>query len=144
MPPEWNSGASSFCPVCDSVSLWLSLSVCDSVCLWLSLSVCDSVAKNVNLGLSFWTIKERDFIFGMHTQLMKQLKWHHGQWPCDFDHDLHTKNSQFWTLLPPGEFVFRKHINFHYTPDKVGNRCIMVWHGRLYVGLWVCLQSLYK
>ena len=23
MPPEWNSGASSFCPVCDSVCLWL-------------------------------------------------------------------------------------------------------------------------
>ena len=33
MPPEWNSGASRFCPVC--------------------LSVCDSMAKNFNLGHNF-------------------------------------------------------------------------------------------
>ena len=36
MCPEWNSGASSFCPVCDSVCL----------------SVCDSVAKKNPLTLA--------------------------------------------------------------------------------------------
>ena len=45
------------------------LSVCLSVCLWLCYS--DSVAKKTfNLGHNFWNVRDRDFIFGMHTQLM--------------------------------------------------------------------------
>ena len=55
-PPEWNSGASSFCPVCDSVSL--------SVTLW----------QQNNIGHNIWTVRDRDFIFGMHTQLMKPFQ----------------------------------------------------------------------
>ena len=33
-----------------------------------------SVAKDFNVGHNFWNVRERDFIFGMHTQLMKSLK----------------------------------------------------------------------
>ena len=70
------------------------------------LSVCDSVAKNFNLGHNFWTIRDIDFIFGMHTQLMKPwaFKWHQGQWPCVLDCDLYTKNSHFG--------LFHKHTRF--------------------------------
>ena len=45
-----------------------------------------SVWKIFNLGHNFLTVGDRDFIFGMHTQLIKPFqKWHQGQWPCDFD-----------------------------------------------------------
>ena len=50
MPPEGNSGASTFCP-----SVILSV----------------TVAKNFNRGHNFWTVRETDFIYGMHTQIMK-------------------------------------------------------------------------
>ena len=53
---EW-SGAYCFCPLC--------LSVCLSVCLFVCLSV-----VNFNLRYNFWTVRDRDFIFGMHTPLM--------------------------------------------------------------------------
>ena len=52
--------------------------------LIFALSVCDSVVKkNFNLGHNFWTLRDRDFIFGMLTQLMKLFyyKWRQGQWP---------------------------------------------------------------
>ena len=55
-PIEW-SGAYCFCPVC--------LSVCLSVCLFVCLSV-----VNFNICYNFWTVRVRDFIFGMHTSLM--------------------------------------------------------------------------
>ena len=35
-----------------------------------------------------------------------------GQWPCDLDHDLYIKNSQFWILYPPGALVLHKHTCF--------------------------------
>ena len=54
---KWNSEASSFCPHCDAVFL--------SVWLW---------QKNFYLGYNFWTVRDRDFIFGMHTQLMKPFQ----------------------------------------------------------------------
>ena len=40
-------------------------SVCLSVCLFVCLSVI-----NFNLHYNFWTVRDRDFIFGMHTPLM--------------------------------------------------------------------------
>ena len=46
MPPDQMIGAYCFCPVC--------------------LSVCLSVV-NFNLCYKFWTVRDRDFIFGMHT-----------------------------------------------------------------------------
>ena len=50
--------------------LFLScLFVCRSVCL----SVCLSVV-NFNICYNFWTIRGRDFIFGMHTLLMKPFQ----------------------------------------------------------------------
>ena len=42
---------------------------CLSVCLFVCLFVCLSVV-NFNLRYNFWTIRDRDFIFGMHTPLM--------------------------------------------------------------------------
>ena len=76
MPMEWNSGASV-------------LSICVCVCLWqqagmefgmestfypVCLFVCLSLAKNFNLGHNFWTIRDIDFIFGMHTQPLKAFQ----------------------------------------------------------------------
>ena len=54
MPLEYNSRASSFCPVC----LWLN-----NVTLWQK--------KNFNLGHNFWTVRDKDFVFDMHTLQMK-------------------------------------------------------------------------
>ena len=48
-----------------------------------------------NLRYNFWTVRDRDFISGMHTPLMMPFKWHQGQWPCDIDFDLEAKNSFF-------------------------------------------------
>ena len=48
---EWNRGASSFWPVC--------------------LSILDSVSKYLNLGNNFWTVRDRDFIFGNYTLPIK-------------------------------------------------------------------------
>ena len=42
------------------------LSVCLSVCLFVCLSVCLSVV-NFNLRYNIWTVRGRNFIFGMHT-----------------------------------------------------------------------------
>ena len=39
------------------------------VCLFVCLSVCLSVV-NFNLRYIFWTVRDRDFIYGMHTLLM--------------------------------------------------------------------------
>ena len=65
LSPEWNSGTSSFCPVCLSVYL--------SVCLWLSvMSLWQK--KKLNLGHNFWTVRDRDFIFVIYTQLMKPFQ----------------------------------------------------------------------
>ena len=38
-------------------------------CLFVCLSVCLSVV-NFNIHYNFWTVRGRDFIFGMHTPLM--------------------------------------------------------------------------
>ena len=53
MPLDRMIGAYCFCPVC--------------------LFVCLSVF-NFNLRYNFWTVRDRDFIFGMHTALMTHLQ----------------------------------------------------------------------
>ena len=50
---------------CLSVCLFVCLFVCLSVCLFVCLSV-----VNFNLRYNFWTVRDRDFIFGIHTPLM--------------------------------------------------------------------------
>ena len=90
--PEWNSGAYSFCPVCDSVS------DCDSVCLWLC-------GKNFNLGHNFWTVKDRDSIFGIHTQLINPFQMTPRSmtlWPWPW--------YPILDFVAAGAFVFHKHI----------------------------------
>ena len=61
---------------------------CLSVCLFVCLSV-----VNFNLRYNFWTIRDSDFIFGMHTPLMTPFQVTPGQLPCDLDFDLEAKNS---------------------------------------------------
>ena len=41
-------------------------------CLCVCMSVCGK--KNINLGHSFWTIRDRGFRFSMHTQLIKSFQ----------------------------------------------------------------------
>ena len=69
--------------------LFLSfLSVCPFVCL----SVCLTVV-NFNLRYNFWVVRDRDFIFGMHTPLMTPIQMTPRSmtlWPC---FDLEAKNS---------------------------------------------------
>ena len=64
---------------------------------------------NFNLHYNFWTVKDRSFIFGMHTSL-RPFKWHQGQWPCDLD--LYAKNSLFGLCCSRGHTVFHKHMYF--------------------------------
>ena len=61
MSPDRMIGAYCFC------------SVCLFVCLSVFLFVCPSVV-NFNLRFYFWTVRDRDFIFGMHTPLMMSLQ----------------------------------------------------------------------
>ena len=91
-PPqiEW-SGAYCFCPVC----------------LFVCLSVCLSVV-NFNICYNFWTVRGRDFIFGMHTPLMMPfqmtpqcsklwLNWSHMRlksWFCDLNLKKELAKSQ--------------------------------------------------
>ena len=78
MPPiEW-SGAYCFCPVCLSVCLFVCLSV-----------------VNFNIRYNFWTVRGRDFIFGMHTPLMMPFQMTPRSMTCDLDFDLCSKNSFF-------------------------------------------------
>ena len=92
MPPDWMIGG----------ILFLS---CLSVRCCLSVSV-----VNFNLRYNFRTVRDRDFIFGMHTPEWRPFKWHQGQWPCDLDCDLEAKNSFFGLCCRRGHtVVFHKH-----------------------------------
>ena len=91
--PWWVSSdlVSKWCCTCDMDEIfyfyaprngiWGHLVFVLSVCL----SVCYSVVKkNFNLGHNFWTVRDRDFIFGTHTQLMKPVQmtpWPMTLWP---------------------------------------------------------------
>ena len=78
-------------------------------CLFVCLSVCLS-AVNFNLGYNFWTVIDRDFIFGMHTPLMMPCKWHQGL------NDLVTLTFTFvlkivfLNFVAAGGIVFHKHM----------------------------------
>ena len=72
--------------------------VCPCIFLW----------KNCQLVYSFWALLERDFIFGMHTQLMNSLKWRQA---CNLD--LFTENSHFG-LCCTGAFMLHM---FTHTSD---------------------------
>ena len=76
---------------------------------WGYLVIVLSMAKkkNYNLGNNVWTVRYRDFIFGIHSQL--QILSNDTKLD-DLEHDLYTKNSCFalcyhrdilasWTLL---------------------------------------------
>ena len=71
------------------------------------LSVWDSVKKNFNLGDNFRTVRDRYFIFGMHTQLIK---------PFQMTPESMTLWPWPWPLVfavdgeGGGSFVFNKHM----------------------------------
>ena len=84
-------GAYCLCPLIE----WLGhivfvLSVCLSVCLFVCLSV-----VNFNLRYNIWTVRDRDFIFGMHTPLMMPFQMTPRSMTLWFDFDLEAKNSFF-------------------------------------------------
>ena len=86
-------------------------SVCLSVCLFVCLSVCLSVV-NFNLHYNFWTVRDRDFIFGMHTLLKMPFQMTpRCQWPCDLDFDLCAKNSFFGLCC---RRVSQTHLDFFF------------------------------
>ena len=85
---------------------------CLSVCLFICLSV-----VNFNLRYNFWTIRERDFIIGMHTPLMIPSQMSPRSmtlWPCD--HVTLKLKIAFSTLLPPGAYccVSQTPLDFFY------------------------------
>ena len=86
MPPDRMIGAYCFC----------------LVCLFVSMFVCLCVV-NFDLRYNFWTVRDRDFIFGVHTPLMTSF-----QWVCDLDFDLEAKNN-FLDFVAAGGIVFHKH-----------------------------------
>ena len=76
MHKDWMIGAYCLCPVC----------------LFVCLFVCLSVV-NFNLRFNFWTVRDRDFTFGMHTPLMTPFQMTPRSMTCDLDFDLGAKNS---------------------------------------------------
>ena len=103
------------------VALWVPCLV-----VVLPFCMCVSVAKikHFYLGHNFWTVRDRDFRFVMHTQLMKSFQmatrsltlwsW---MWPLCYKWPI-------WTMLSPGAFVFPKHtaLLFHVL------NIVLSWH----------------
>ena len=124
-----------FCPVCLFVCLLLTLTFPKIFepgsndrghivfALFVCLSVCLSVV-NFNLPYNFWTVRDRDFIFGMYTQLMMPFQ----MTPRSIDLVTLTLTLKlkiaFSTLLPQGHtVVFHKHplifyIHFYICENK--------------------------
>ena len=74
---------------------------------------------NFNICYSCWIFRDRDFIFGIHTQLIMLFKKRHqGQWPCDLDFDLKAKNSVS-DFIVAGGIVFQKHMYFSFLDDTL-------------------------
>ena len=80
-------GAYCFCPVC----------------LFVCLSVCLSVV-NFNLRYNIWTVRDRDFMFGMHTPLMMPFQMTPRSMTLWFDFDLEAKNSFFDFVATGGAY----------------------------------------
>ena len=88
------------------LSVWLS------VCLWLCYSLTLLQKINFNLGHNFWIVRERDFIFGMHTQLMEPIQMtpkSMNLWPCPWPLYYY---SQYGLCCHRGHSCFTKHPFF--------------------------------
>ena len=67
--------------------------------------------------LLLWSVRNRGFIFGMHTQIMTPFQMTPRsitQWPCDLDFDLRAKNSFFRLCCHRGHSVSQTHLDFWY------------------------------
>ena len=108
-------GAYCFCPVC----------------LFVCLSVCLSVV-NFNLRYNIWTVRDRDFIFGMHTPLMMPFQMTPRSMTLWFDFE--AKNSFFDFVATGGGYcsVLQSPPWFFYTP--VFRRDVW-WYGDVSPGL---------
>ena len=103
---------------------------CLSVCLFVCLFVCLSVV-NFNIRYNFWTVKDRDFIFGMHTctPLMMPFQMtptHQVQWPCDLDFDLCSKNSFFGLCCRQGHSPCFTNTPWFFFNAMYGNNVLHV------------------
>ena len=77
------------------------------VCLFVCLFVCCQL-----LHPNFWTIRDKVFIFCMHTPTTMPCKWHQGQWLSDHYFYCYAKNSFFGFVAARG-IAFHKYILFH-------------------------------
>ena len=117
MPPDRMIGAYCFFPV----RLFVCLSVCLSACLSL---------VNFNLRYNIWTVRDRDFIFGMHTPPMMPFQMTPRSMTLWFDFDLESKNSFFDFVTTGGgdTVVFHNHpLDFfiHLSSDGTYDGMVM-------------------
>ena len=133
------------------------------VCLSELLSVCLSVV-NFNLHYNIWTVRDRDFIFGMHTPLMMPFQMTPRSMALWFDFDLEAKNSFFDFVATGGAYcsispVFRRDV-WWYGDVRPGLRpsnspsvrvsvcpffapfSFMLWHIELKFCTWLCFNVL--
>ena len=73
------------------------------------LSICGSVAKTLTLTITFepYEIETSYLAYSTNETLSNDTKVN------DLVRDLYTQNSELWTLLPPGAFVFHKHTRLY-------------------------------
>ena len=92
---------------------------------------------NFNLGLKFKTVKDSDFIFGIHTRLMQPFHMMPGSSPRNLDRDLYTEiNSHFRLSCRGGHsftnitflfpFLLRHSMGYH--SSSYLDRCIKTVH----------------
>ena len=83
-----------------------------SVWLFVCLSVCLSVV-NFNLHDNFWIVRDRDFIFGIHTSLMTPFQYHQGQWLGDLDLEAENSFLDFVAAEGGGHSVSQTRLDFY-------------------------------
>ena len=67
---------------------------CLFVCLFVCLSVC--LLSTLTFAITFEPLEVETSYLACILHLWSPFKWHQGQWPCDLDFDLCSKNSFFW------------------------------------------------
>ena len=93
----------------------------------LDLGLLPTYLKTVTLVITFEFVKDRDFMFGTHTQLTKPYP-HQGQWPCDLDY---TKIANWVFVAAKGIQFSRMHLFFSnswgHDLESPDNSCKICW-----------------
>ena len=103
--------------------MWL----CESVVLWQKKPC-------LTLAITFKPSETGTSYLAYILNLWNPFKWHQGKWSRDLDRDLHTKNSQFWTLLQPGNSFFTNTSVF-------STEILILWVLRIHVSIVVLFYS---